>query len=121
MNALVVDDTKMTIFVAQRTLTTLGVEPVFTAEDGAQALEIFKKEKIDIIFSDWNMPVMNGLEFLIEVRKINKEVPFIMITTEGCRAKITEAVQHGVNDYLVKPFTPAGIRQKMEKWVVTHA
>lgn len=119
MGTLVVDDTKMSIFIAEKTLKGLGVEAVFTAEDGVQALEIFKNESIDVIFSDWNMPNMNGLELLIEVRKLNKEVPFIMVTTEGCRGKISEAVGHGVNDYLVKPFAPDAILKKMEKWVST--
>ncbi len=119
MKALVVDDTKMSVFVAEKTLKGLGVESVFSAEDGVQALEVFKNEDIDIIFSDWNMPNMNGLELLIEVRKLNKSVPFIMVTTEGSRGKITEAVGYGVNDYLVKPFAPDAIQQKMEKWVST--
>ncbi|MCA8988819.1 MAG: response regulator [Planctomycetaceae bacterium] len=117
MKALIVDDTKMTLFVAEKTLRSLGVSDVVSAEDGAIALTRFKESPADIIFSDWNMPNMNGLELLIEIRKISKTVPFVMITTEGCRGKITEAVQHGVNDYLVKPFTPAQLKAKMEKWV----
>jgi len=117
MKALIVDDTKMTLFVAEKTLRSLGVDSIATAEDGYRALDLFRHDPADIIFSDWNMPNMNGLELLIEIRKLDKKVPFIMVTTEGCRGKITEAVKHGVNDYLVKPFTPAQLQNKMEKWV----
>ncbi len=117
MNILVVDDSAMTRMVAKKTLGTLGYEDVFEAEDGAQALDIFKQNSIDVVFTDWNMPNMNGLELLIEIRKINKDVPVIMITTEGSRSKVVEAVQNGISDYLVKPFTPANLKEKLSKWV----
>jgi len=117
MNILVVDDSAMTRMVAKKTLGTLGFDNVFEAEDGAQALEVFKNNEIDVIFTDWNMPNMNGLELLIEIRKINKDVPVIMITTEGSRSKVVEAVQNGISDYLVKPFTPASLKEKLTKWL----
>ena len=117
MNILVVDDSAMTRMVAKKTLGALGFENIFEGEDGVQALEVFKQNTIDVVFTDWNMPNMNGLELLIEIRKISKDVPVIMVTTEGSRSKVVEAVQHGINDYLVKPFTPATLKEKLTKWV----
>ncbi|MBL4883241.1 MAG: response regulator [Planctomycetaceae bacterium] len=121
MNILVVDDSAMTRMVAKKTLNSLGFDNVQEGEDGVQALEIFKEQSIDVVFTDWNMPNMNGLELLIEIRKINKDVPIIMVTTEGSRSKIVEAVQNGINDYLVKPFTPDSLKEKLTKWVSVTA
>ncbi len=93
---------------------------VCEAADGAQALAIIKTENVDIIFSDWNMPVMDGLTFLKEFRKSDKRTPFVMITTESERESVMAAIQAGVSDYLVKPFTPDALREKLEKWVGVH-
>ena len=60
---------------------------------------------------------MSGLELLQEVRSKWPDMPFIMITTEGAKAKVLEAIQNGVSDYLSKPFTPAGLNEKLKKWV----
>lgn len=117
MNILVVDDSAMTRMVAKKTLGSLGFDNVLEGEDGVQALEVFKANSVDVVFTDWNMPNMNGLELLIEIRKINKDVPVIMVTTEGSRSKVVEAVQNGISDYLVKPFTPDSLKEKLSKWV----
>ncbi len=117
MNVLVADDSQMTRMVAKKTLTSLGVDNVFDAEDGLQALQIFKDNEIDVVFSDWNMPNVTGLQLLQAIRKLDKNVPVIMITTEGSRDKVTQAIGQGVSDYLPKPFTPAVLKEKMKKWV----
>ena len=116
MRALVVDDSAMTRMVVKKTLNSLGVEDVAEAGDGAAALEIVRGGGVGVIFSDWNMPVMTGLDLLKAVRQSDKAVPFIMITTEGSREKIVDAITHGVSDYLVKPFTPVQVREKVAKW-----
>ena len=116
MKVLVIDDSAMTRMVAKKTLKNLGIEEVLEAEDGVQGLQQFQQEGADVIFTDWNMPNMNGLEMVIEIRKLNTSVPIIMITTEGSRGKVVEAIQNGVNDYLVKPFTPVALREKLSKW-----
>lgn len=116
MKVLVVDDSAMTRMVAKKTLMSFNLDDVFEAEDGVQALEVFKQESPDVVFTDWNMPNMNGLQLLQAIREINKQVPVIMVTTEGSRGKVVEAIQNGVNDYLVKPFTPVALREKIEKW-----
>lgn len=117
MQVLVVDDSEMTRMIAKKTLRSFGINDVLEAEDGQKALEVFNANSVDVVFSDWNMPNMSGLQLLQEIRKINKDVPIIMITTEGSKGKVVEAIQHGVSDYLVKPFTPAGLREKLGKWV----
>jgi two-component system chemotaxis response regulator CheY len=114
---LVVDDSLMTRMVIKKTLATFGVTDVVEAEDGQKGVESFRNNPVDIVFSDWNMPNMNGLQMLEQIRQINQTVPVVMITTEGSRDRVVEAIQLGVSDYLVKPFTPVALREKLEKWV----
>lgn len=117
MNVLVVDDSEMARLVAKNCLKNLGVSGVLEAEDGVKALEVLGETSVDIIFSDWNMPNMTGIQLLEEVRKQYAELPFIMITTEGSKQRVLEAMKFGVNDYLAKPFTPAALKEKLKKWV----
>ncbi|MAG94296.1 MAG: two-component system response regulator [Planctomycetaceae bacterium] len=117
MKVLVVDDSQMTRMIVKKTLASFDVKDVVEAEDGQQALTAFGQGDFDVVFSDWNMPNMSGLELAIEIRKVNTDVPIIMITTEGSKDKVVAAIQQGVNDYLVKPFTPAALREKLAKWV----
>lgn len=121
MKVLLVDDSATMRTIQKRCLGSLGIEEVIDAEDGQKALEQFEANTFDIILSDWNMPVMDGLTFLKEIRQKNKDIPFIMITTESERARVVTAIQAGVSDYLVKPFTPDGLKEKLEKWVTINA
>ncbi len=117
MKVLLVDDSGTMRTIQRRCLNKLGIDDVVEAEDGRQALEIFESTSFDVILSDWNMPEMDGLEFLKEIRQRNKEIPFIMITTEAERMRVVTAIQAGCSDYLVKPFTPDILRGKLEKWI----
>ena len=117
MKVLLVDDSGTMRIIQKRCLNSLGIEDVVDAEDGQQALDHFLKQTFDVVLSDWNMPVMDGLTLLKEIRQWNKEIPVIMITTEAERARVVTAIQAGVSDYLVKPFTPDGLKEKLEKWV----
>ena len=92
---------------------------VVEAENGQVALEAFQANAPDVVFSDWNMPQMNGLQLLQEIRKLNQKVPVIMVTTEGSREKVMSAIAQGVTDYLIKPFTPTTLRDKLSKWVAS--
>ena len=100
MKVLLVDDSGTMRTIQKRVLAKLGVEDVIEREDGCQALKAFEEHSFDIILSDWNMPNMDGLTFLKEIRQRNKDIPFIMITTESERARVVAAIQAGCSDYL---------------------
>lgn len=117
MKVLLVDDSGTMRTIQRRCLNKLGIEDITEAEDGRRALELFQQASFDIVLSDWNMPVMDGLSLLIEIRKLNPSVPVVMITTEAERTRVVTAIQAGVSDYLVKPFTPDALKEKLEKWV----
>lgn len=87
---------------------------ILTAENGEEGLRVFEEIKPHLILSDWNMPIMNGLEFVSKVREKDTKVTIIMLTTEGERAKVVQALKAGVNDYIVKPFTPDIVTKKID-------
>jgi DNA-binding response OmpR family regulator len=93
-----------------------GIE-IFDANDGARALALFKQNDIDIILSDWEMPIMTGEELLRNVRAISghESTPFVMISSRGDRDHIVKAIHAGVSDYLSKPFTPEELLKKVFK------
>lgn len=93
-----------------------GVE-IFDAMDGARALALFKQNEIDLILSDWEMPLMTGEELLRNVRALPQgaKTPFIMISSRGDRDHIVKAIQAGVSDYISKPFTPDEFHKKVHK------
>jgi two-component system, chemotaxis family, chemotaxis protein CheY len=121
MNVLLADDSGTMRAIQRRCLAKLGIENVCEAEDGAQALALFETQAFDVVLTDWNMPNMDGLTLLQEIRKRNRDIPVVMITTEAERSRVVQAIQFGVSDYLVKPFTPDGLREKIEKWVKVKA
>ena len=120
MKVLLVDDSGTMRTIQKRCLNKLSVNDIVEAEDGVQALAAFAEHTFDIVLSDWNMPNMDGLTLLKEIRQRNTTIPVIMITTEAERARVVLAIQAGVSDYLVKPFTPDGLREKLERWVGCH-
>jgi two-component system, chemotaxis family, chemotaxis protein CheY len=114
---LVVDDFATMRRIVKSNLKQMGFSKIFEAEDGVSALEELKKEKVDLIISDWNMPNMTGLELLKAVRSDEglKQIPFVMVTAEGQQGNVMEAVKAGVTNYVVKPFTPATLEEKLKK------
>jgi two-component system, chemotaxis family, chemotaxis protein CheY len=117
MNILVVDDFATMRRIVRNVLKQLGYNNVFEADDGTSAVEILKKEKIQFIISDWNMPQMPGIELLKTVRSTEewKSLPFLMVTAEGQKENILEAVKLKVSNYIVKPFTPEVLMEKINK------
>jgi CheY-like chemotaxis protein len=117
--ALVVDDSStVRRFVATTLKTQLNCRKIIQAASGEEALEILAgNERIDWIFSDWEMPVVTGDELLLKVRSNPKTaaVPFIMITSRKDRDSLVTAAQAGVTDYLIKPFSAAGLTQKVRR------
>jgi two-component system, chemotaxis family, chemotaxis protein CheY len=117
IKVLVVDDFATMRRIVKGVLRQLGFSNIIEAEDGTVALNELKKEKIGLIVSDWNMPNMTGLELLKAVRGDGelKGIPFIMVTAEGQKENVIEAVKAGVTNYVVKPFTPETFGEKLQK------
>ncbi|MDR3569450.1 MAG: response regulator [Syntrophobacteraceae bacterium] len=117
MVVLVVDDFSTMRRIVKSVLRDLQFKEIVEAENGAEALAMLKSVKVDLIVSDWNMPVMTGLEFLKKVRADEqfKSIPFIMVTAEAQKDNIIEAVKAKVSNYVVKPFTPASLAEKIAK------
>lgn len=116
MKALVIDDSRATRRVISQYLREMQFE-VTEAADGQQGLQVLQsQEQPDVVLVDWNMPVMNGLEFIKAVRteKANRDLPMIMVTTETEMERMALAFLAGVNEYIMKPFDRAMIQQKLE-------
>jgi two-component system, chemotaxis family, chemotaxis protein CheY len=113
---LVVDDSAVMRQIIKKNLKELGFSELSEAEDGAAGLKKAGEEPVDLIVSDWNMPNMTGLEFLKAVRADAnlKGIAFIMVTSEADKEKIMEAVQAGVNQYIVKPFNAMQLEEKIK-------
>ncbi len=114
---LVVDDFSSMRRIIKNTLKQIGFKTILEADDGTTALAMLKNQKVDLILSDWNMPKMSGLELLKEIRRDEelKDIPFFMITAEAQKDNVIQAVQAGVSNYVVKPFTADSIKQKLER------
>ena len=116
MKVLVVDDSATMRKIIVRSLTASGVDETAQAGDGVEALRLFQEESFDLVLTDWNMPNKSGIELVRDIRSLGSNVPVVMITTEAEKARVLEAVQAGISDYLVKPFTPDALQQKLEKF-----
>ncbi len=117
MKVMIVDDFATMRRIVKNILTQLGFKNFIEADDGSTAWEILQKEKVDFIVSDWNMPKMTGIELLKKVRADErfKDIPFLMVTAEAQKENIVEAVKAKVSNYIVKPFTPETLGEKIEK------
>jgi two-component system chemotaxis response regulator CheY len=114
---LVVDDFSTMRRIVRNLLKELGYTNVDEAEDGAMALNKLRSEAYDFVVSDWNMPVMDGLTMLQEIRKdpALSKLPVLMVTAEAKKENIVAAAQAGANGYVVKPFTAATLDEKLAK------
>ena len=117
MKILVVDDFSTMRRIIKNLLRDLSFTNTVEADDGLTALPILKSGGIDFLVTDWNMPGMTGIELLEAVRADEKlkGLPVLMLTAEAKRDQIVEAAQLGVNGYVVKPFTAAALKEKIEK------
>ncbi|MEL6328527.1 MAG: response regulator [Planctomycetota bacterium] len=119
MKVMLIDDSKTMRNIQKSVLKQLGFEELEEACDGQDALSKIGAFKPDLVLVDWNMPVMDGLTFVKQYRQQNKTTPMIMVTTEAEKSRVIEAIKAGVNNYVVKPFTPdvlqARINETLEK------
>jgi len=115
MPILIVDDYKTMLRIVRNLLKQLGFDNVDEATDGSSALAKMRSKNFDLVISDWNMEPMTGYEFLKEVRadQALKSTPFIMVTAESKTENVIAAKNAGVNNYIVKPFNAATLKQKL--------
>lgn len=116
MKLLVVDDSSTMRRIIKNTLSRLDYEDVFEGEDGIQGWNILDQNPdIGMLITDWNMPEMNGLALVKKVRADQRfsDLPIIMVTTEGGKVEVVTALKAGVNNYIVKPFTPQVLKEKL--------
>ncbi len=117
MKIMVVDDMSTMRRIVKNLLKQLGFANVDEAENGQEALIKLRSDKFGFVVSDWNMPVMSGIELLRAIRADEglKAIPVLMVTAEAQKENIIEAVQAGVSNYVVKPFTAETLQEKMAK------
>jgi len=116
MKVLVVDDFATMRKIVRNILKQIGFENIIEAEDGSVALRMIKNEPVGLVVTDWNMPNMSGLILLQEIRQNpdTAKLPVLMVTAEGLKENVMEAVKAGVNNYVVKPFTAEVLQEKIE-------
>jgi len=117
LTALVVDDQELMRSVTVNQLRAMGWGKVLSARNGSDALKLTRSQRVDAVLSDWNMPVMNGLDFLRAVRADprHQRLPFLMITSETERGRIQEVITSGVSGLLVKPYNATTLRDRLER------
>lgn len=113
--ALVADDSSTMRRILIHSLRAVGVESATEAADGSETVSLFKPGEFDVVLTDWNMPGKSGLELVLEIRALDAGVPIIMVTSEAEKGRAAQAIQAGLSDVLVKPFTAEALRQKLHK------
>jgi len=116
MRVLVVDDFSTMRKIVRNILKQIGFEDIVEADDGATAWPILKGDTIGLVVTDWNMPNITGLELLQKIRsdEATKNTPVLMVTAEGLKENVVDAVKAGVDNYIVKPFTAETVKEKIE-------
>jgi two-component system chemotaxis response regulator CheY len=117
MRILLVDDSKVMRGLQKRCLAALGEHEFAEANDGVEALAVLAASpaKFDFVLIDWNMPNMDGLTLATKIRATDKTTPLIMCTTEAERERVMSAIQAGVNNYVVKPFTAESLAERVKQ------
>lgn len=118
IKVMVVDDSSTMRKIITNVLVQIGIplEDIGNAQDGIDALGKLKSTKYDLVLTDWNMPKMDGLSLVKNLRHLPKyqTTPILMITTEGGKTEVIEALKSGINNYIVKPFNAETLKQKLE-------
>ena len=115
IRALIVDDSSVMRKIVERSLRNAGLDlsEVYEASNGAEGLAVLAEKKVDLILSDINMPVMDGLEFVRQMQATQAAhgAPVVMITTEGSESNVVQALSLGAKGYIRKPFTPDQVKE----------
>lgn len=120
LNVMIVDDSAAMRAMVKKTLRAAGfsLDKCLEAADGAEGLDILRREKVDVVLSDLNMPKMSGLEMLEQLQREGLVPPcFILVTTEGRKDRLRQALALGARGYVVKPFQPEGLRKILSLFV----
>jgi len=116
MKILLVDDSRTMRNIWKKVVTQMPGVEVAEAGDGQEGLKVIAAQgPFDLMLVDWNMPNMDGITMVRAVRESDKSTPIIMVTTEAEKPRIIEAIKSGVNNYVVKPFTPDTLKGKIEE------
>jgi two-component system chemotaxis response regulator CheY len=117
MKILIVDDMATMRRIVKNILKQLGFANVEEAENGQDGLQKLRSDTFGFVVSDWNMPGMTGIDLLRAIRAVDKlkGTPVLMVTAEAQQANLVEAIQAGVSNYIVKPFTAETMQEKMAK------
>ena len=115
MKIMLVDDSRTMRNIQKSVLSQIGYTEIVEASDGVDALSKVQAQTPDLILLDWNMPNMDGMTFLKQFRERDKATPVIMVTTEAEKARVIEAIKAGVNNYVVKPFTPEVLSERISE------
>jgi two-component system chemotaxis response regulator CheY len=112
---LLVDDSSTMRRIQKNTLAKIGYSDVDEAEDGEEAFQNVTQNEYSIVLMDWNMPIMDGITCLKKIKSTDatKNVPVMMVTSESEKTRIIEAIQSGAANYVVKPFEPATLKEKI--------
>jgi two-component system chemotaxis response regulator CheY len=114
--ALIVDDSRTVRLILTRLLKEVGFQSLVEAGNGQEALDRLRDGKPEVVLVDWNMPIMNGYDFLVEMRshRAYDEILVVMVTTESEMSQVACALEAGANEYIMKPFTKEVIQEKLE-------
>ena len=115
LKILAVEDNPQTMRLLQNMLAEIGIRQVYTALTGREALDFLGdcEELVDVILRDWKLPEMSGFEVLRQVRTVDPDIPFLMVTGNSDPKSVLQAKNHGVTGYLVKPFSKADLKKKI--------
>lgn len=114
---LVVDDSGTMRKIIGRALNSVGFSDIVEAADGAEGFAVFQQHAFDLVLTDWNMPNKSGIDLTRDIRASGSSVPIVMVTTEGEKTRVLEAIKAGISDYLVKPFSNETLQDKLNRFV----
>lgn len=116
MKILIADDSSTMRRIIIKVLNDLGQKETLEAANGAEAVKLADEKDVGLILMDWNMPELSGMDAVKQIRGKGLKTPIVMVTTEAEKRRVIEAIQAGINDYLVKPFTPEQLMPKIQKF-----